>query len=123
MKHEFRGLVRGRSRRSLSHGTCHGRTCSNNIIGKKILILGVEARTVKVSDKGQVAIPVEIRKAMGLRKGSELLLLYDAEKLLAIRADQAAEALLRVFDDLVRASAKVAGDLWGNEADEVWNDL
>ncbi len=78
---------------------------------------------MKVSEKGQVAIPVEIRKAMGLRKGSELLLLYDGERLMAIRTDKAAEALLGVFDDLVRASAEVAGELWGNEADEVWNDL
>ena len=78
---------------------------------------------MKVSEKGQVAIPVEIRKAMGLRKGSELLLLYDGERMMAIRTDQAAEALLGVFDDLVRASAEVAGELWGNEADEVWNDL
>ena len=99
------------------------RTCSNRIIGKKILISGVEAKTVKVSDKGQVAIPVGIRRAMGLRKGSELLLLYDGEKLMAIRADHAAEALLGVFGDLIRASAEVAGELWGNETDEVWNDL
>ena len=99
------------------------RTCSDRIKGKKILIFAVEAKTVKVSDKGQIAIPIGIRKAMGLRKGSELLLLYDGERLMAIRADNATEALLGVFDDLIKASSEVASELWSNDADEVWNDL
>ena len=83
----------------------------------------MQAKTVKVSEKGQVAIPVEMRRAMGLRKGSELLVLFDGEKMLLTRADRAADALLREFDDLLQASVVVARGLWGNDADEVWNDV
>ena len=83
----------------------------------------MRTKTVRVSDKGQVAIPIEIRRAMGLKKGSELLILFDGEKMMLARADRAAQAILREFDDLVRASAETARELWANEADEVWNDL
>ena len=41
----------------------------------------MRTKTVRVSDKGQVAIPIEIRRAMGLKKGSELLILFDGEKI------------------------------------------
>jgi len=81
------------------------------------------AKTVKVSEKGQIAIPVEMRRAMRLRRGSELLVLSDGEKLLMVPADRAVEVLLHEFEDLVRASAEVAQEMWGSEADEVWNDL
>ncbi|PKL41127.1 MAG: hypothetical protein CVV44_00380 [Spirochaetae bacterium HGW-Spirochaetae-1] len=30
--------------------------------------------TVKVSDKGQIAIPVELRRAMGIEKGDQFLI-------------------------------------------------
>jgi len=83
----------------------------------------MQAKTVRVSEKGQLAIPVEIRRAMRLRKGSEILILFDGEKMLLARADRAADALLREFDDLLQASSLTARELWGNEADEVWNDL
>ncbi len=50
-------------------------------------------------------------------------MLYDGERLMAIRADNATEALLGVFDDLIKATSEVASELWNNDADEVWNDL
>ncbi len=83
----------------------------------------MHAKTVRVSEKGQLAIPIEIRRAMGIRKGSDLLILSDGEKMLLTRADRAAEALVRDFDDLLHASEETARELWGNKADEVWNDV
>jgi AbrB family looped-hinge helix DNA binding protein len=36
-------------------------------------VKSVEASTTKVSSKGQVVIPVNVRKAAGLRKGEKIL--------------------------------------------------
>jgi len=82
----------------------------------------MQTKTVRLSAKGQLAIPVGMRRAMGLRTGSELLVLFDGEKLLLTRADKAASTLLREFEDLVHASAETAKALWGSPADDVWDD-
>lgn len=37
------------------------------------MVKSVEASTTKVSSKGQVVIPVNVRKAAGLRKGEKIL--------------------------------------------------
>ena len=41
-------------------------------------------KTVKVSDKGQIAIPQSIRENMGIEKGDELILSYKEYELFAV---------------------------------------
>jgi len=36
---------------------------------------------VKVTDKGQISLPVEIQREMGIRKGDELLLISKDQKI------------------------------------------
>jgi AbrB family looped-hinge helix DNA binding protein len=56
----------------------------------------VEASTTKVSSKGQVVIPVNVRKAAGLKKG---------EKLLAIAFDDTV-VLKRIVDKTFEETVK-----------------
>jgi AbrB family looped-hinge helix DNA binding protein len=42
----------------------------------------VKFRTITVSQKGQIAIPSDIRKEVGIKKGDELLLIQKDEKIL-----------------------------------------
>ncbi len=64
-------------------------------------------KTVKISEKGQIAIPVDIREAIGLRKGDELLLLQDGNKIFMEKATEAAKTLKVGFEPLIRALGRL----------------
>lgn len=80
-------------------------------------------KTVKVSDKGQIAIPQDIRENVGIQKGDELILVQEGDKIMVRKAREIGEKTKDDFKDLLRHSEKVAKKLWENKADEVWNDL
>ena len=42
-------------------------------------------KIIRISDKGQIAIPVDIRRELGLEKGDELLLIKKGEKIIQER--------------------------------------
>ena len=77
-------------------------------------------KTVKMSEKGQIAIPLEIREAIGLKRGDELLLLQEGEK---VFIEKATSALKDEFEPLLKASEKTLKKLWDNKFDEVWNNV
>ncbi len=89
----------------------------------KSLTNTMQVQTVRVSEKGQIAIPSKMRKSLGLRRGSTLLLIEDKGRILVAKAERAAESVADEFADLARHAEKTFKDLWENKADEVWNDL
>ena len=78
-------------------------------------------KTVKVSDKGQIAIPVEIRAKVGINKGEELILVQEDSKIMIEKAKKVSEAVKDDFKDLVRLSEMSLKSLWDNKEDEIWN--
>ena len=42
----------------------------------------VKFKMIRISEKGQVAIPVDIQREMGIGKGDELLLIKKGEKII-----------------------------------------
>jgi len=83
----------------------------------------MKIKTVKVSDKGQIAIPNEIRKEAGIQKGDELILVHEDGKILIEKGRDVSKGIKDDFRDLLAHSEKVAERLWGNEHDEIWNTL
>lgn len=83
---------------------------------------GMSIRTVKVSEKGQIAIPADVRERIGLKKGDELILLQDGGKIL-LQKTQAMTARMRgEFDYLVKNSEQVFAKLWSNKKDDAWDN-
>mgnify|MGYP001610255178 FL=1 len=80
----------------------------------------MKVKTVKMSEKGQIAIPLEIREAIGLKKGDELLLLQEGEK---VFIEKATSAMKDEFEPLLKASEKTLKKLWDNKFDDVWNNV
>jgi len=72
-------------------------------------------KIVKVSDKGQISLPVEIRKSAGITRGDSLLIIQSGDRLL-MEKPKASE------DFELLNSDEVAKEVWGNEQDEIWND-
>ena len=77
----------------------------------------MEAKIVKVTDKGQISIPVSLRKSMGIGKGDEILVLKEGSTLLLEKVKKSS------FRDLLKHSEKVAEKFWGSKADDVWDTV
>jgi AbrB family looped-hinge helix DNA binding protein len=80
-----------------------------------------ELRTVTVSEKGQVAIPVDIRRRLNIRKGQTLVLQVSEDKLLIVKAEEVWRRMKDDFQHLLRLSERSARQLWENEKDAVWD--
>ena len=78
-------------------------------------------KTVKVSDKGQIAIPQEMREGTGIRKGDELILVQDGKKIMIELAAKVTKQVKDDFSDLLKLSEKSLMNVWDNKEDEVWN--
>ncbi len=78
-------------------------------------------RTVSVSEKGQIAIPKEIRVLLGIKKGDRLVLTTKNKKLLIQKATNLAKQTEDDFDDLLDYSEFSLKKLWLNKKDDVWN--
>jgi len=78
-------------------------------------------KTVKISDKGQIAIPKSIRKLMALEKGDELVLFEIDGKILMEKSEQVANRMEEDFKDILKFSEHSLKKLWNNEEDEIWN--
>lgn len=77
--------------------------------------------TVTVSGKGQISIPREIRKHLGVEKGSKLVLVLKDKKLLIYKAADISQSTEEGFGDTVQYSELSLKKIWDNEGDEVWN--
>ena len=77
----------------------------------------MEAKIIKVTDKGQISLPVRIRNSMDIEQGDELLVIQDNDSIIIKKIKE------NDFSDLLKHSEKVAKKLWDNKEDEVWNNV
>lgn len=75
----------------------------------------METKIIKVTDKGQISIPIEIRNSIGISSGDELIAVRNGETLCLrkIRKDE--------FKDLLKLSEISLKKIWDNEEDDIWN--
>mgnify|MGYP001557983934 CR=1 FL=1 len=77
----------------------------------------METKIIKVTDKGQISLPIGIRNSLNIGQGDELIIMRDNDALVIKKVKR------ENFSDLLKHSEKVAKKLWGNKGDEVWNDV
>ena len=77
----------------------------------------METKIIKITDKGQISIPIEIRKAIGVSKGDELIIVHNNGKICMEKIKKSN------FRDLLNHSEKVAKKLWENKDDEIWDSV
>ena len=93
------------------------------LIGSKQCHAGlVNVQTVRVSDRGQIVIPARIRRRLGLRKGSTLVLIENHGRIMLTRGERVVD-LPAEFSGLLKHTDARFKELWANEADEVWDAL
>ncbi|MEM3089015.1 MAG: AbrB/MazE/SpoVT family DNA-binding domain-containing protein [Candidatus Nitrosotenuis sp.] len=80
-------------------------------------------KTVNVSAKGQIAIPADVRKMLGIRKGDRLLLTAIRKKILIEKSNELTKKIEDDLSYLTKVSEKTAKKLWDNEKDSIWDKL
>lgn len=78
------------------------------------------AKTVKVTAKGQISIPIDIRELAEINTGDELIIIQEDNKIVLGKPEN---VLKDNFRDLLVHSASVARKLWDNKEDEIWDTL
>lgn len=80
----------------------------------------IKIKAVKVSGKGQISIPSDIRKEMKIKKGEELLLVKKGDRLLV---EKSSKRFAGEFDFMLKHAEAVAQKLWNNKEDEIWDKI
>lgn len=79
-------------------------------------------RTLRVSSKGQVVIPKDVRKRHGLDRDTDLVLLEEGDALILRKKSDLEKVLRDRFYPLLRAAEASLAKLWDDPDDDVWND-
>jgi AbrB family looped-hinge helix DNA binding protein len=82
---------------------------------------GLTFRKVKVSDKGQISIPVDVQREVGIKKGDELLLIRKGTKILLERPERVARLLEDEFIDIQDITEAALGRIWLRKEEDIWN--
>ena len=78
-------------------------------------------RKVKVTDKGQISIPVDVQRKIGISRGDELLLIAKGKRIVLEKPARVAEILEDEFADLQVLGDESLKSLWLNNLDNVWD--
>ena len=82
-----------------------------------------DIKTIKLSDKGQISIPKEIREGMHLKKGDKLVLMAKGEQLVLQKVDLFLKKI-GIEEELIGTmliSEETLKKDWDNKYDERWN--
>ena len=87
------------------------------LISKNFLTWHMDAKIVKVTDKGQISLPISMRNMVGIKKGDKLLLVQSGKIIVIEKLGEDR------YKDLLKHSEKLSLKLWGGKENEVWDKL
>ena len=97
------------------------------MLGKEFLtsLMGsaddLKFRKVKVSDKGQISVPVEVQREAGIKKGDELLLVRKGSRIILEKPVSVMKVLTDELADLSYLTEASLKRLWLRKGEDVWN--
>ena len=81
-----------------------------------------EIKTVKITDKGQISIPKDIRDELNLKEGETLVLITESDKIILEKSVNIKKKLrLSESTKTMIMSEKSLENDWDNDYDERWN--
>lgn len=81
----------------------------------------MEIKTIKMSEKGQIAIPRLIREKIGLDKGDELLLFEVDGKIMLEKVNMFSKIIKDSFKDIEKFNEESLKEVWDNKEDDIWS--
>ena len=78
-------------------------------------------KKVKVSDKGQISIPIDMQREIGIKKGDELLLIRKGQKIVLEKPEKVVGVLEDEFLDIQDITEASLSKIWLRKGEDVWN--
>jgi len=88
----------------------------------KMIDKNMKMKTVRISDKGQISIPIDIRNSLGLRRGDELILIQTDNKILIEKPKKMIKKVKEDFKDIITLTESSLKKFWLNKEDEIWDE-
>jgi AbrB family looped-hinge helix DNA binding protein len=82
--------------------------------------MSIIMKTVKVSDKGQIAIPSEIQRMTGIKKGDTIILTIKDDKILLKKVDDILSKMTYDFKDMEHYAEESLEEFWKDEPKGMW---
>jgi len=81
-----------------------------------------EIKTVKISDKGQISIPKDIREELNLKQGETLVMIIEGKKIVIQKSDRIIKKLKSdEGEETMKMSEHSLKKDWDNKYDDRWN--
>jgi AbrB family looped-hinge helix DNA binding protein len=80
-------------------------------------------KTIKVSEKGQIAIPLDIREIAGINQGDELIVMESNGKILLEKTQKISKKMEDDFKDLLKLSEISLKKFWSSKEDDIWDTI
>ena len=77
----------------------------------------MEAKIIRVTDKGQISLPISLREELAIEQGDQLLVTSSSDTIVLRKIRK------KDFSDLLKHSEKVAQKIWDNKDDEIWDNV
>ena len=82
----------------------------------------IEIKTVKISDKGQISIPKDIRDELNLKQGETLIMIIEGKKIVIQKSDRVIKKLKSYEgEETMKMSEHSLKKDWDNKYDDRWN--
>ena len=77
--------------------------------------------TIKISEKGQIALPQAFRTLMGIKQGDNLVILHSNGKIILEKAENTRARLIDDFKDVLANNDESLKEVWANKEDDIWS--
>lgn len=79
-------------------------------------------KTVKVSSKGQITLPADALRALGVKQGVEFLLVQEGGRILLVKADAVGRRAIDELGGWESLAAPAFAEMWNDPKDEIWDE-
>ena len=80
-------------------------------------------KMIKVSDKGQIALPKDIRESADIKTGDSLVLVQKGKRIMLEKSSVIKDKVEDDFKDILKLYEITTKKLWNNKYDEVWDKI
>jgi AbrB family looped-hinge helix DNA binding protein len=80
-----------------------------------------DLNTVTISQKGQITIPRNLQRKMGIKKGDRFILVARGDNIMLKKSPAIIKSIEDDFSDIIVISEHSLRKIWLNKEDEIWD--
>jgi AbrB family looped-hinge helix DNA binding protein len=80
-----------------------------------------DLKTVTISQKGQITIPRNLQRKMGIKKGDRFILVARGDNIMLKKSPAIIKSIEDDFSDIIATSEHSLRKLWLNKEDDIWD--